>query len=169
MNSKGASTKSLRQVETDAPAGPRSPQAKPHHGTSHGRTTPSRETARPRPAQAKESAVELVYFSSPLLTLVCLPSPEHAQWTLAGAAQHAGVHPELLLYYCRLGLLGPERAQRGASATFDRAALEEVARIEHYRRHLGVQRQALAFVCAMRREGIRRKIELRFLEASGLR
>ena len=41
--------------------------------------------------------------------------------------------------------------------------LHEVRRIEHFRRHLAVSRQALPLVCELRREAERQHIEIHFL------
>jgi hypothetical protein len=168
MNSKGSSTGFVKRVELKAPKGRNASGASSHNNPpgSHAPSGPAHAaTAKKEPKRKAEA--DFVFYSSPLLTLICLPEAPAAAFSLTSAAQQAGVHPEILLYYCRLGLLGPERAQSGALATFDNAALEEVARVEHYRRNLGVQRQALPFVCEMRREGVRLEIELRFLEAAG--
>jgi DNA-binding transcriptional MerR regulator len=97
------------------------------------------------------------------MTLVCLPIEAPACFSLKTVAGITGVHPEMLLYYCRLGLLGPQRAAMEREVTFDEEALLEIGRIEHYRRHLGVHRRALPLVCNLRREGERLQIELRFL------
>jgi len=70
----------------------------------------------------------------------------------------------LLLYYCRTGLLGPDRADVAKNPVFDAAAINEIERIEHYRRHLGVQRKALHLVEELWREGERLRVELRFLQ-----
>lgn len=167
MNSKGSSTKSPKRVENRAPAGRRPVRAATHQAPPEGKAhkPPARAAAGAGPAQ--EPASGFVFYSSPHLTLICLPDRAAAALSLLSAAERAGVHPDLLLYYCRLGLLGADRARRGARATFDEAALEEVSRIEHYRRHLGVQRRALPLVCALWREGERRHIGLRFLEPTG--
>jgi DNA-binding transcriptional MerR regulator len=109
-----------------------------------------------------------VFYTSPVVTLVCVPPGPARSVSLAAAARLSGVHPELLLYYCRTGLLGPERAaQGGGHPVFDAEALEEIGRIEHYRRHLGVQRRALHLVEKLWREGERLRIELRFLKPQG--
>ena len=164
MNSKGSSTGSLKRVENKAPTGRRPAQTPAHHNPPHGKAASLPKTVGIGEAHTPKSADGFVFYSSPLLALVCLPETPPATFTLAVAAEETGVHPELLLYYCRLGLLGPARARRGVQPTFDGAALEEISRIEHYRRHLGVQRRALPLVCALWREGERRHIQLRFLE-----
>jgi len=65
-------------------------------------------------------------------------------------------------------LLSPFRPDRRASKDgaaelfFEEGALEEIRRIEHYRRHLGVVRRALPLVCEPRREADRQNIDLLF-------
>jgi DNA-binding transcriptional MerR regulator len=71
----------------------------------------------------------------------------------------------MLRYYCRLGLLGAERAEDEHEPIFDEEALHEVRRIEHYRRHLAVGRQALPLVCELRRQAERQQIEIHFLRS----
>ena len=69
----------------------------------------------------------------------------------------------MLRYYCRLGLLGENRAGLEREPTFDEAALHEVRRIEHYRRRLAISRRALPLICQLRREAERQHIEIHFL------
>ena len=104
-----------------------------------------------------------MFYVNPTLAVVCLPADEAAHFPLTIAANLTGVHPEMLRYYCRLGLLGPDRAEGEREPTFDKEALHEVRRIEHYRRHLAVSRQALPLVCELRREAERQHIEIHFL------
>ncbi len=96
-------------------------------------------------------------------TLVCVPANGTVLFSLETAAGLTGVHPEMLRYYCRLGLLGPGLAEGMREPVFDEEALHEVRRIEHYRRHLAVSRQALPLVCELRRDAERRHIEIHFL------
>ncbi|MDP3071270.1 MAG: hypothetical protein Q8N18_13350 [Opitutaceae bacterium] len=97
------------------------------------------------------------------LVLVRVAEAAPAIHSLAAAAQFADVHPEMLRYYCRLGLLGEERARSDAEPTFDDDALYELRRFEHYRRHHGVDRQTLRLIFGLQREVVRLKTELRFL------
>jgi len=97
--------------------------------------------------------------------LVCVPANLPILFSLETAAGLTGVHPEMLRYYCRLGLLGPGRAEGMREPVFDEEALHEVRRIEHYRRHLAVSRQALPLVCELRREAERQHIEIHFLRS----
>jgi hypothetical protein len=144
--------------------------------SSHGRATPKpavrRKSATPKPRSAgqKKPGIEtsrnvpnFKFYVNPTLALVCLPADAPALFPLRIAADLTGVHPEMLRYYCRLGLLGPDRNEGEREPTFDEEALQEVKRIEHYRRHLAISRQALPLVCELRREAERQQIEIHFL------
>jgi DNA-binding transcriptional MerR regulator len=104
-----------------------------------------------------------IFYDNPTLTLVCVPSGAHAIYSLETAARLAGVHPEMLRYYCRLGLFGEARARPETELIFDDDTLYELRRFEHYRRHLGVNRRALPLLCELWREVERLQTELRFL------
>jgi DNA-binding transcriptional MerR regulator len=97
------------------------------------------------------------------LTLVLVNDPGPATYSLEEAARFAGVHPEMLRYYCRLGLLGETRAQPEPELRFDDDALYELRRFEDYRRHHGVDRKTLRLICGLRREVERLQTEVRFL------
>jgi hypothetical protein len=106
---------------------------------------------------------KFTFYTNPTLTLVCVPPEAPAFFSLDVTADLTGVHPEMLRYYCRLGLLGGDRAEIEQEPTFDVNALDQVRRIEHYRRHLAVSRRALPLICELRREAERRHIEIHFL------
>ena len=97
------------------------------------------------------------------LTLVRVTEVGPAAYSLEEAALLADVHPDMLRYYCRLGLFGAARAQPGAELTFDDDALFELRRFEHYRRHHGVDRKTLRLISSLRREVERLESEVRFL------
>ena len=97
------------------------------------------------------------------LTLVRVAEAGPATYSLEAAARLADVHPEMLRYYCRLGLFGAERARPEAELIFDDDALYELRRFEHYRRHHGVDRKTLRLICGLRREVERLQSEVRFL------
>lgn len=142
---------------------------------SHGRAMPkpaSRlKAAMPAPRNASgkpgvepaAAVTTFAFYVNPALALVCIPVDAPVRFSLETAADLTGVHPEMLRYYCRRGLLGPHRAEREREPTFDEEAIHEVRRIEHYRRHLAVSRQALPLVCELRREAERQHIEIHFL------
>jgi DNA-binding transcriptional MerR regulator len=97
------------------------------------------------------------------LTLVRVTEAGPATYSLEAAACLAGIHPELLRYYCRLGLFGDARARPETELVFDDDALYELRRFEHYRRHHGVNRKTLRLICGLWREVERLQTELRFL------
>jgi hypothetical protein len=109
------------------------------------------------------SMTKFTFYTNPTLTLVCVPSEAPALFSLDAAADLTGVHPEMLRYYCRCGLLGENRAEIGREPTFDKGTLYEVRRIEHYRRHLAISRRALPLICELRRKAERQHIEIHFL------
>jgi hypothetical protein len=84
--------------------------------------------------------------------------------TLEEAALQADVHPDLILYYCRAGLFGTLIDHE--KMIFDDAALYELRRIEHYRRHHSVNLRALPLVIGLLREIDNLDEELRFLRGS---
>jgi DNA-binding transcriptional MerR regulator len=99
------------------------------------------------------------------VTLVRVSRARPVRHSLEDAARLAGVRPETVRRYCRLGLLGPSRNQPGAEPTFDDDALYELRRIEHFRRHHGVSHRALPLVCGLLRQVERLHIEVRFLRS----
>lgn len=99
--------------------------------------------------------------NSQSLVLVTRVSP--ATYSLATAARLAGVHPEMLRYYCQLGLFGEARARSESEPVFDDDALFELRRFEHFRRHHGINRKALRLICGLWREVEQLQAELRFL------
>ncbi|QYM78006.1 MerR family transcriptional regulator [Horticoccus luteus] len=104
-----------------------------------------------------------IFSAQRTIAVVNLVDGEPSLYSLETAARLTGVHPELLRYYCRQGLLGPERTAPDREPQFDDNALYEVRRIEHFRQHHGVNRQALPLLCELWREVDRLKNELRFL------
>jgi len=99
------------------------------------------------------------------MTLVRVTEIGSATYSLETAARLAGVHPEMLRYYCQLGLLGEPHSQPETELTFDDDALYELRRFEHYRRHHGVSRKTLRLLCGLWREVERLQTELRFLRS----
>lgn len=95
-----------------------------------------------------------------MLAIAAAAAP--ATYSLESAARFGDVHPEMLRYYCRLGLFGPDRAGPDAEMIFDDDALYELRRFEHYRRHHGVDRKTLRLICRLEREVDRLQTEVRF-------
>jgi DNA-binding transcriptional MerR regulator len=106
---------------------------------------------------------EPVFSAKYSLTLVRVTTVGPATYSLEAAARLAGVHPEMLRYYCRLSLFGEARARPETELIFDDDALYELRRFEHYRRHHGVNRKTLRLICGLWREIERLQTELRFL------
>jgi DNA-binding transcriptional MerR regulator len=86
-----------------------------------------------------------------------------AIYSLEEAARLGNVHPEMLRYYCRLGVLGEARAHPAAELSFDDDAVFELRRFENHRRHHGIDRHTLRVICALRRDVDRLQAEVRFL------
>ena len=105
---------------------------------------------------------EPVFSKNYSLTLVHVIQASPATYTLETAARLAGVHPEMLRYYCQLGLFGEARARPRSEPVFDDDALYELRRFEHYRRHHGLNRKTLRLICGLWREVDRLQTELRF-------
>ncbi len=97
------------------------------------------------------------------LVLIDVTEAEPTTYSLETAARLGGVHPEMLRYYCQLGLFGEARARSEADLVFDDGALYELRRFEHYRRHHGMNRRTLRLICGLWHEVERLETELRFL------
>ncbi len=97
------------------------------------------------------------------LTLITIREAAPATYALETAARLAGVHPEMLRYYCRIGLIGEARGEADAEPVFDDAGICELRRFEHYRRQHGLNRRTLRLIFELRREVERLQAELRFL------
>jgi len=135
------------------------PLLRPHRKTAAGRPRPPGPGVRPEAT----SPTGFTLLVNPTLTLVVLPDDAPVLFSLEAAARLTGVHAELLRYYCRAGLIDNLPGFSENEPCFAASALHEVRRIEHYRRHLAVGRQALPLICELRREAERRHIEIRFL------
>jgi hypothetical protein len=109
------------------------------------------------------SMTNFIFYSNPALTLVYQSPTVPVLYSLSTAANLTGVHPEMLRYYCRLGLLDLQEDQMTGELLLDDHALKEIRRIEHYRRDLGVVRRALPLICELQKESERQNIELHFL------
>ncbi len=99
------------------------------------------------------------------LTVIEVVAPGMAAYSLESAAELAGLHPDMLRHYCRIGLLG-QKLQHSSGTTdphFDDDALYELGWIEYYRNHHGVNRQALTVIFELRRQLQRLQDEVRFL------
>lgn len=97
------------------------------------------------------------------VTLIRVTETAPATYSLEAAARLAGVRPDILRKYCRLGLFGEARARQETDPIFDDDALYELRRFEHYRRNYGMNRRSLRLVCSLWREVDRLEAELRLL------
>ena len=100
------------------------------------------------------------------LTVTEFSANNQQQYSLDEAAQHTAVHPDLLRYYCRAGLLGEGRMDAETDPSFDDDCLYEIRRIEHYRHHHSVNLRALPLLLGLLREIDRLRSELHFLRQS---
>lgn len=102
-----------------------------------------------------------VFYSSPSLTLICVPPTAASRYSLAATAQLTGVHPEMLCHYVRLGLCGASAA--GPEPVFTAEHLAAIRRIEHFRRVQGVNLAALPLICELwdRVERLQLELQLR--------
>ncbi len=97
-------------------------------------------------------------------TLVLAPGEASGRQvhSLGAASELAGVHPEMILYYCRLGLVDAVGGDARSEPVFDDDAIYELRRIEHFRRHYGVSRRALPLIHRLLRDVARLEAEVRF-------
>ena len=102
----------------------------------------------------------------PLTLVVVTGVIRPVSYSLEAAADLADIHPEMLRYYCRLGILGEVLARPGTELIFDDDAIYELRRFEHYRRHHGVNRKTLRLLCDLWREVERLRSEVRFLRGA---
>jgi hypothetical protein len=89
-------------------------------------------------------------------------APVHGRstYTVEVAASLAGIHPDLVRYYYRRGVFTVPVSE--GDPVLDDDAVYELRRIEHYRRHYGVNRQALPLIGTLLREVARLEAEVRF-------
>jgi hypothetical protein len=91
-----------------------------------------------------------------------LKGPSKTGYSITAVAELTGVEPELIRYYCSHGIVAVVATGARQRPVFDDDAIYELRRIEHYRRHFGVDRSALAFIGGLLREVARLENELRY-------
>lgn len=128
-----------------------------------GKHAPRKAELAHQPGSQEAITTNFILYANPTLALVCVPTDAPVLFSIADASNLTGVHADMLRYYSRAGLIETSRGVVGPDLTFDENAIDEVRRIEHYRRNLGVGRLALPLLCELQREGERRHIELHFL------
>ena len=111
----------------------------------------------------KEVSIRFTLHQNPTLTLACVSVDTPPLFSLDTVAGLTGVHPEMLRYYWRAGLIDALHSLSEIELFFEESALHEIRRIEHYRHHLAVSRRALPLICELRREAERQHIEIQFL------
>ena len=107
----------------------------------------------------------IILYAPTKHTLACRHPSAFVGYSLQTVSLLTGVHPAMLGYYYRLGLIDGVSEDPERGLVFEEAAFDEIRRIEHYRRDLGVRRKALPLICELWREGERLHIELNFLRA----
>ena len=107
--------------------------------------------------------ITFTFYENPTTSLVSVSGGD-ARYSLESAASLAGIHPDRVLYYVRAGLIEPSATTLWGEPFFDVDALNQLRRIQHYRRHLGAGFRALPLICELQREGERQEVALRFLE-----
>jgi DNA-binding transcriptional MerR regulator len=96
------------------------------------------------------------------LLLVSLREAGPSTHSIEDTARLAGIHPELLRHYCRLGLFGESMASQEVEPVFDDDSLYELLRFERYRRLHRLNRGTARLICNLLREVERLQAELRF-------
>ena len=107
-----------------------------------------------------------VFAEETSLTLVCVTEAAPTTYSLEAAASLAGIHPEMLRHYCRLGLFGESPVGPETELIFDDDALCKVRRFENYRRNHGMDRKTLRLIFSLFRDIEILQTELRFLRGS---
>ena len=102
----------------------------------------------------------------PLTLVLVTETIRPTTYSLEAAADLVDIHPEMLRYYCQLGILGEVFARPGTELIFDDDAIYELRRFEHYRRHHGVNRRTLRLLCDLWRDVERLRSEVRFLRGA---
>ena len=107
-----------------------------------------------------------IFVEETSLTLVCVTEAAPRSYSLEDTASLAGIHPEMLRYYCRLGLFGESSAGEQPEWIFDDDALYKLRQFENYRRTHGLNRKTLRFIFSLFRDIEILQTELRFLRGS---
>ena len=69
--------------------------------------------------------------------------------SLENASRLTGMHPALILYYCRRGLLGPSPKALGPESTFDDDSVHGLLRFQSIRRELHLERRTALLICML--------------------
>jgi DNA-binding transcriptional MerR regulator len=109
---------------------------------------------------------EPIFTKQTSLTLVSVTEVAPATYSLEAAASLAGMHPEMLRYYCQLGLLGESPVGPETELIFDDDSLCKLRRFESYRRNHGMNRKTIRLIFSLFRDIEILQTELRFLRGS---
>lgn len=101
--------------------------------------------------------------SNKQLVLVYGADARPETYSLEAAANLAGLHPEMLRHYCRLGLLAKRDSGGETRMMFDEDDIYQLRRFEEYRRNHGVSRKTLRVIFGLWRDIELLQEELRFL------
>ena len=107
-----------------------------------------------------------VFAEEASLMLVCVTEAAPTTYSLEAAASLAGMHPEMLRYYCQLGLLGESPVGPETELIFDDDSLCKLRRFESYRRNHGINRKTIRLIFSLFRDIEILQTELRFLRGS---
>ncbi len=112
--------------------------------------------------KGERMATRIVLSQGQVLVPACLPTgSEFRGFSLEVAATYLGIHPDLLDYYCRRGLLG--ESMRGESPRFSPEVLEQVRLIGYYRSRLKAGRLALRLLCEFHRLCVKNHVTIAVL------
>jgi len=81
------------------------------------------------------------------LVLVELRETGPLTHSLEDASRLAGIHPDLLLHYWRLGLFRRPMETPEGEPVFDDDSIYELLRFERFRRHSGMDRRTARLIC----------------------
>jgi len=105
----------------------------------------------------------IVLADKNLLTLVCVTETGPTTYTLETTADLAGIHPEMLRYYCRFGFFGDIGATPETELVFNDDDIYQLRRFEHYRRNTQLSRKTLRLIFSLWRDIELLQTELRYL------
>ena len=105
----------------------------------------------------------IVLADKNLLTLVCVTETGPTTYTLETTADLAGIHPEMVRYYCRFGLFGDLGTTPETELVFNDDDIYQLRRFEHYRRNTQLSRKTLRLIFSLWRDIELLQTELRYL------
>jgi len=103
------------------------------------------------------------FHSEFAVVLLRPPVAQPATYSLEDAARHAGLHPELLRHYCRLGVFAATSLSPDREPRFDDNALFAMRRFEQHRRRHKLDRNTARLIHHLQCEVERLQAEVRLL------